>query len=104
MTDAEVVKRLRERTLVEGFGSTVPMWTNDLNDAADLIEAQQEEIARLREALAFYADPDSYFAMVIMADPPCGEFSEDFSEDHSGDYDRPMPGKRARAALQEAQA
>jgi len=52
----------------------------------------------LREALAFYADPDTYHAIGIFADPPCGEFSDDFDADH---HDAPIfrPGKRARAAL-----
>lgn len=51
-------------------------------------------------AVAFYADPESYHAIAVLPDPPCGEFWEDFGEDHGHpDYDRPMPGKRARAAM-----
>lgn len=63
---------------------------------------EQEKIAVLREALEFYADPGTYHALMIWADPPCGEFIEDYSEDH-GDpfYERAMPGKTARAALAE---
>lgn len=55
------------------------------------------------EALEFYADPDSYFAIGFIADPPCGEFIEDgeyFREDTLVDEDTPharwRPGKRAR--------
>jgi hypothetical protein len=52
------------------------------------------------EALCFYANPENYHAMTITADPPCGAFADDFSEDHGFDhYDRPMPGAKARAAL-----
>ena len=63
-----------------------------------LIDAENQ---RLREALAFYADPDTYFAIAFWPDPPCGDFIEDFSEDH-GDpfYNRAMPGRTARDALQ----
>lgn len=59
-------------------------------------------VQRLIDALEFYADPETYHALAIWADPPCGDFMEDFSEDH-GDpfYNRPMPGKTARAALAE---
>ena len=56
---------------------------------------------RLREALEFYADPDTYFAVLVVGDAPCGEFADDFSE--HGDADFPAgdlrPGKRAREAL-----
>lgn len=59
-----------------------------------------EKISILTEALAFYANPESYHAMVILGDPPCGEFAEDFSADHENSfYRREMPGKRARDAL-----
>lgn len=54
------------------------------------------------DALEFYADPDSYFAISILADRPAGAFADDFSEDdwtRECDFDRPMPGKRAREAL-----
>ena len=47
------------------------------------------------EALAFYADPETYFAVGFFPDPPCGDFMEDFSETHLG----MKPGKRAREAL-----
>jgi len=64
------------------------------------LRAKDERIVDLLEALAFYADPSTYHASAISPDPPCGEFWEDFSEDH-GDafYNRPMPGKRARDAI-----
>jgi hypothetical protein len=48
----------------------------------------------LREALEFYADPDTYFAIGLFPDRPCGEFMEDFSDEHDPGYP-----KRARAAL-----
>ncbi len=57
-------------------------------------------IERLREALEFYADPDTYFAWAFMGDPPCGDFGKDFSDavDSSG-LEKCKPGKRARAVL-----
>lgn len=54
----------------------------------------------LIEALGFYADPETYHACGFMFDRPTGGFDEDFDEDHGHeDYDRPMPGKKAREAL-----
>lgn len=66
------------------------------------INEEDEEAERMREALEFYADPDTYFGMSIICDPPCGDFYRDFDEDHGNDfYDRAMPGKQARDALKE---
>jgi hypothetical protein len=63
-------------------------------------ERTRAENQRLREALAFYADPGTYHACAFYFDPPTGGFDEDFDEDHGDEfYDRPMPGKTARAAL-----
>ncbi len=64
----------------------------------------KEDNARLREALDFYADPDTYFAISFMADPPHGDFLDDASEvERYGEGENEMivtkPGKRARAAL-----
>ena len=59
------------------------------------------ENERLREALEFYADPGTYHAISFMCDPPGGGWVEDFDDDHGDDgYNRPMPGKTARAALE----
>jgi hypothetical protein len=55
-------------------------------------------IARLVEALSFYADPGTYHACSFLFDSPTGGFDADFTSGHE-DYDRPMPGKAARAAL-----
>lgn len=68
---------------------------------AEVVKRERASIeGPLIDALEFYADPATYHALSIWADPPCGEFMDDFSEDH-GDkfYDREMPGKTARAAL-----
>ena len=54
----------------------------------------------LGEALAFYGSPETYHAIFFAFDRPCGDFEEDFSEDHGDDfYKRPMPGKFAREVL-----
>ncbi len=65
------------------------------------LEELEAENARLREALEFYADPETYHAVGFWFDPPCGGFMEDFDSEH-GDpfYNRDMPGKTARAALE----
>lgn len=51
----------------------------------------------LAETLAFYADPETYFAIAFVYDRPCGDFSDDESESDSELGIR--HGKRARAAL-----
>lgn len=57
----------------------------------------------LSHTVGFYANPDSYFAILIMPDRPAGSFADDFSyADHLAEYseyDRQMPGKRARQTL-----
>lgn len=62
------------------------------------VKLNKEEILKhlntLVEALAFYALPETYHAISILTDPPCGEFAEDFSDNN--DYDYPKPGKLAR--------
>lgn len=72
--------------------------------AREAVPALLDENDRLREALEFYADPDTYFAIAVFADAPCGDFADDF-EELDGDLGHPgggawvKPGKRARAAL-----
>lgn len=59
------------------------------------------------EALEFYADPDSYFALMVVPDHPCGEFAYDSSRltdeetQYYTDYrdGQEYHGKRAREAL-----
>ena len=55
----------------------------------------QDENKLLKEALEFYANPETYFAIGFMVDKPCGEFAEDCSETALG----MKPGKKARVAL-----
>ena len=70
----------------------------------NIINSIKAERDRLREALEFYADPETYFGVAFMADRPCGDFVEDF-EELTGELGHPdggsweKPGKRARAAL-----
>lgn len=44
------------------------------------------------QALYFYADPSTYFAISILGDRPCGELVDDISDTHIGF----KPGKLAR--------
>ncbi len=55
---------------------------------------------RYIEALEFYADPENYHAISFWPDSPCGGFANDFSRTDHEDYERPMPGKTARQALE----
>jgi hypothetical protein len=61
----------------------------------DSVYTEVSRIQYLEEALEFYADPDNYFAVGFFIDRP----ADDFSDDHDGDYDRPMAGKLAREVL-----
>lgn len=95
---SESEQEARERREKAGSGRTLTM--EAFTAGAEYGEAhatQQAEgrIAALEEALAFYADPDTYFAIGFMADPPCGAFVDDASEVDG----YPRPGKRARTAL-----
>ncbi len=54
-----------------------------------------EAVKALVDALAFYADPATYFAIGFLPDPPCGDFMDDFDATELGE----KPGKAARAAL-----
>lgn len=51
----------------------------------------------LSEAVAFYADPETYHAISFISDSPCGEFSNDLSNNNY--YDYPKPGKLGRYVL-----
>jgi hypothetical protein len=58
----------------------------------------------LAEALAYYADPATYFGIAMIGDPPHGDFFDDFEKyPFPGDYSiQDKPGRRARQALSEA--
>lgn len=49
------------------------------------------------EALTHYADPQSYHAILIAGDPPCGWFDSD--KDYNKAYKRPIHGKLARQTI-----
>jgi hypothetical protein len=101
--DMEDVKRTRRahQEMVDGgeIESSIMQQVQAEREANPLYTVMSDDYLVLREALGFYADPDTYFAIAFAFDNPCGDFADDFTEDHGGDYDRPMPGKRARAAL-----
>jgi hypothetical protein len=59
------------------------------------IRRLERENRKLKNALAFYALPETYFAVAFFPDPPCGDFIEDFSETDLG----AKPGKLARETL-----
>jgi len=60
------------------------------------------ETKKLRNALIFYADPETYTAIGFLPDHPCGDFIKDFDDNYYHEFfDRPMPGKIARDVLRE---
>ena len=77
-----------------------PDAAGELLRITEQLAKRDAEIERLRGALEFYADPETYFGIAVIGDPPCGAFVEDFSDDHGHPYlDGPRYGKTARAAL-----
>lgn len=66
----------------------------------DVSEAESER-ELLRDAVKFYADEGVYHGCSFSFDRPTGGFDDDFSLDAGSEYDRPMPGKRAREALRQ---
>ena len=84
--------------LLDNFKLSGPL--SEYPNAGSMIRAQQAEVERLREALEFYADPETYFAILIVPDRPAGAFADDFDGVCLDDYDDiPRPGARARRAL-----
>jgi len=65
-------------------------------DLYDYLKNDKRKIKSLVNALAFYADEDTYFAIGFFPDKPCGDFIKDFSKDSLGKI---SPGKKARAVL-----
>jgi hypothetical protein len=64
---------------------------------------KDEQIEILTKALLFYANPETYFALAVLADPPCGDFARDYSDDHGHpELDGDRYGKCAREALKQA--
>lgn len=49
----------------------------------------------MRAVLEFYADPQTYFAVMLVSDPPAGDIMEDFGSTELG----MKPGKKARDLL-----
>ena len=55
------------------------------------------------ETLALYANPESYHAIWLVCDHPCGWFEEDVSKTDHPHYSRKMHGAAAREALAKIQ-
>jgi len=63
------------------------------------LEKYRKALGIAMDALVMYAREDSYHAVAFLFDRPCGKFADDFSRAKGSEYNRPMPGKAARAAL-----
>ena len=60
----------------------------------------KKKIKVLLRALHFYADPDSYFAIGILPDRPCGDFADDFETTYDNLGEKVWrPGKLARETI-----
>ena len=64
--------------------------------ATSRAERLERALVDAAEALDFYADPETYFAIGFFPDRPCGPFIDDFDDTELGR----KPGVRARRALE----
>ena len=102
MTREQVFTQCKQ--IVQSLEKLVDYDTARILKDVDYIESLEERNKELEdikvelvEVLSFSGDPDSYFAIAIVGDRPCGDFADDFSDDHGfNEYDRPMPGTLAR--------
>lgn len=80
------------------------------HEDADWVEAELqkhlnvETLKKLINVVAFYAHPDTYFAVTCIADRPAGDFADDCSECAVFDNGREVscgirPGKLARETM-----
>lgn len=85
----------------ERFGKWLDSQAEEAEKLVDEHGAVTKERDELRRALEFYADPDSWVGVMLMADPPCGDIADDTSEATTscGSLTRAFPGKMARQAL-----
>lgn len=99
----ELVDRLREAMLPLADNPAVSPEVFENVLAAHLAVGQfmADRLDVLEEALAYYADPMTYFGIAMFGDPPHGDFFDDFEKyPFPGDYSiQDKPGRRARAAL-----
>lgn len=89
---AQSLRAMRRMDPALNFDETAAL----LDKAADRISDLTRELEEARDVIEFYANPETYFAVSFIGDPPCGEFVEDISETHLGW----KPGRRARAFLE----
>ena len=55
----------------------------------------EKQLAVALDALEFYANPETYFAIMFLCDPPAGDFAKDTGPTDLG----VKPGKKARRAI-----
>lgn len=104
MTPIEMLE-LEMRDRLRAKDAEIERLTSQLEVRASIIAKLSDQQNELVAALEFYADPETYFAIMCLGDPPCGEFIKDYSDDHGHpDLVGPRYGKRARAALAAATA
>ncbi len=70
----------------------------NLRELRAKVRQQDRALRVLVEVLAFYADPETWFAVSLLGDRPCGPIADDHGK--TGHPQLPVkPGKRARKAL-----
>jgi hypothetical protein len=82
------IERLKEERIAEPYEAAYYYQSR--------ARAWKKAAKKYSDALWFYGNPETYFAIGIFPDPPCGEFIEDFSD--CGIL-RMKPGKLARETL-----
>lgn len=65
------------------------------------IAALEARVKELTEALTFYGDPESYAAILVIADRPAGAFADDISETSHPDWETSYGAIARRALIKE---
>lgn len=81
--------------IVQGLQTAIEL----ILEQEELIEKKDKRGLELFEALEFYANYETYWAINYLPDPPCGALMEDFHIHPEDPHERPRPGKTAYLAL-----
>ncbi len=99
---AEAVSPEGQYEGADGLEDVVRWLISERDEAQAQLAATTADAQKMREALEFYADPDTYVAIMFVPDRPCGDFINDIGEVETDWGLEHRPGAKARAALRPA--
>lgn len=93
---------MANKKLIETVQNTLCNDMMSMDELRDRILELEAECGKLKQrnrilvnALKYYSNPKTYFAILFLPDPPCGDFINDIDDSFK-------PGKKARKALRRA--